>query len=104
MKKRWMYSYAGALALSLMGALTGCTAQQLAAYGEQRCLNLPSATAQSRADCFSENRRVFDEYDKIQKREPLPVKGAVPQADDPLCYVNPSAGQKACATAEIKGK
>lgn len=92
MLHRFIYLFA----LALSGLLLGCSTQQMRTIGESRCLDLPGAQLGDRLDCATRNKRVFDEFEKTQKTEPLTLKNATPEAD-PLCYKNPRAGEKACA-------
>jgi hypothetical protein len=90
--------------LTLIAAvLTGCSVNELRSYGAQQCINLPNSSAQSRADCLNQNKKYYEEYDKVQKKEPLSLKGAL-KDDDAICYKNPRPGEKACATNETTGK
>lgn len=79
------------LLVSLLGGvlLTGCVTREM---GVSRCLNLSSW--QDRADCQAQNKRMFDEYDKLQKPEPVLEKDAA--VHDPVCYVNAGKGEKPC--------
>jgi hypothetical protein len=83
--------------------MLGCTSQQLRAYGAQQCLNSQASKAQSYTDCMAKNKLYYDEYDKTQKQEPLTLKGALID-NDPLCYKNPRAGEKACETTDTTRK
>ena len=80
----------------LCSLLLGCSAQQMRAIGESRCLDLPGAQLGDRLDCSARNKRVFDELEKKQKTEPLSLKNTEIESD-PLCYQNPRAGEKPCA-------
>lgn len=99
MQRRFNYLFA----LALSGSLLGCSTQQMRTLGESRCLDLPGAQLGDRLDCTARNKRVFDEFEKTQKAEPLSLKEATPDID-PLCFKNPRAGEKACATTETTGK
>jgi hypothetical protein len=91
------------LGLVLSGLLSGCSTEQMRAIGESRCLDLPGAQLGDRLDCTTRNKRVFDEFEKTKTSEPASSKKVAPEAD-PLCYKNPRAGEKACATTETTGK
>ena len=99
MRHRLIYLFA----VVLSGLLLGCSAQQMRAIGESRCLNLPTAQLGDRLDCSARNKRVYDEFEQTQKTEPLTLKNATPDAD-PLCYKNPRPGEKQCAATEMTGK
>jgi hypothetical protein len=99
MQHRFIYL----LALTLSGLLLGCSTQQMRTIGESRCLDLPGAQLGDRLDCATRNKRVFDEFEKTQKPDLLPLKNATPEAD-PLCYKNSRAGEKPCAATETTGK
>lgn len=86
------------LTVTATSLLVGCATRE---YGNSVCLNLTSW--QDRADCQTRNKRVFDEFDKTEKKEPLSLKNAAPP-DDALCYKNPAAGEKPCAATPLTGK
>ncbi|MDI9334683.1 MAG: hypothetical protein QM533_09940 [Cytophagales bacterium] len=85
------------LTFAFLIVCAACSTDQMRAIGESRCLDLPTAQLGDRLDCKTRNKRVFDEFEKTQKKEPASSKGAL-KDDDSVCYKNPQAGEKPCAT------
>lgn len=79
------------LTIGLMSWVVGCATREQGSFSCDRLAN-----AQDRADCRMSNKRLFDEYDKAQRKESISLKGAIKE-DETLCYKNPRAGEKACA-------
>jgi hypothetical protein len=96
-------------AVAIMGVLSACTLKwtspdvySLRGLGEPKCQQTTSTDAM-RSDCVAQIKRYHEEYDSMLNAKPVSLKGALTE-DDALCYKNPSAGEKACATHVPTGK
>ncbi|MDI9334685.1 MAG: hypothetical protein QM533_09950 [Cytophagales bacterium] len=84
------------LALIATGLLAGCPSVS----GDYAC---GAAGTKTYSDCQASRNRELAEFHKKKDGEPISLKNAL-KDDDSVCYKNPQAGEKPCATGETKEK